>query len=661
MTEKNIATEPPIDHMSHSSLGLLCRNPLAWKKKYMLKIYESTMSPSGVVGQACHKALEVYLKGECSDVNGAIDEGMKAIDSYSDVAIDFGKTGSREKMVKEYTAAMNFYFEETPDWDKREILHVEESFTQVIHTDEGAEMPIPAKCYSDVIWRSTRKETFAGREYPKGSLFIEDHKFIRSFTDSEEITDPTKLSQSFFNFTITREELKEEPVAILYRETKISKNKDGSAQSQYYVIDYSDIRGEFAAMYQLYIDAVEFLTNPNAIFLPNPSDMFDGKDSWLAYRDNLITAAAPKVIHKTKADTVVVEKSYQESAPDKLANRNLDPEEKIRLKLQEFGIPVKMEETHRNSSVVMYTLKPSRGVRMKSIETHAKDIAIALEAKSIRVQAPIMGTDKVGIEVPNEDRKRIDFFADGIPAGSTGLEPSTLNIPIGVDVYGKTVTKDLREMPHLLIAGSTGSGKSVMLNVILHSLIAQNTPEELNLVLIDPKRVELMPFADEPHVQSRILHKHAESIKALKWLVEEMDVRYEKLQKAKYRNIDDYNADQVEQMPKLVVVIDEFASLILTKSIGEPSEAELMIVRLAQEGRAAGIHLIIATQRPSVDVVTGLIKANLPTRIAFMTSSRTDSQIVLDVAGAEELVGKGDMLFQDPSRRGLQRLQGYKA
>jgi hypothetical protein len=661
MTEQNVANQPPIDHLSHSSLGLLLRNPLAWKKKYMLKIYESTMSPSGVVGQACHKALEVYLKGECADVNGAIDEGMKVLDSYSDVAIDFGKTGSREKMLKDYTAAVNFYFDEIPDWDKREVLHVEESFTQVIHNDEGDEMPLPAKAYADVIWRSKKKENFADKSYPKGSLFIEDHKFVRSFTDPEDLTDPTKLSQSFFNFTITREELKEEPVAMLYRETKISKNKNGDAQSQYYVIDFNEIRGEFQAMYQLYVDAVKFILNPNAVYLPNPSDMFDGKDSWLAYRDNLITAEAPKVVHKTKADTIVVEKKYQPSAPDKASNRNLEPEEKIRVKLQEFGIAVKMHETHRNSSVVMYTLKPSRGVRMSSIEKHAKDIAIALEAKSIRVQAPIMGTDKVGIEVPNEDRQVVPFFVDGVPSEKTGMVPSTLNIPVGMDVYGNTVTKDLREMPHLLIAGSTGSGKSVMLNVILHSLIAQNTPEELNLVLIDPKRVELMPFADEPHVQSRIIHKHGDAIKALKWLVGEMEDRYEKLQKAKYRNIEDFNADQVKQMPKLVVVIDEFASLILTKEVGEPSEAELMIVRLAQEGRAAGIHLVIATQRPSVDVVTGLIKANLPTRIAFMTSSRTDSQIVLDVAGAEELVGKGDMLFLDPSKRGLQRLQGYYA
>lgn len=657
---EDTSIQPPVDHWSHSSLGLLLRNPLAFKKKYMLKIYENIMSPSGVVGQAAHKAVEFYLKGAI-DVTGSIDEGQKYLDLIPDIAIDYGKTGSREKMNKEYITAVNFYFEEIPNWDDREIIYVEESMTEVIHDHLGNEMPLPAKCFVDVVWRSTKVETFAGKEYPIGTLFVEDHKFVRSFTDEEDISDPTKIRQAFFNRLILRENLKEEPAAVLFRETKISKNKDGSPQSQYYVMDFKEIEHEFPAFVQLYNDCTRFIMRPDVIFLPNPSDMFDGKDSWLSYRDNLITVDAPKAIHKTKADTQMVEKTYQESTPAKVENRFLEPEEKIRLKLQEFGIPVHMEETHKNSSVIMYTLKPSRGVRMSQIEKHAKDIAIALESKSIRVQAPIMGTDKVGIEVPNENRQTIPFFVDGVPSERLGLQKSTLNIPVGIDVYGNTITKDLVDMPHLLIAGSTGSGKSVMLNVILHAILTQNTPQELNLVLIDPKRVEFTPFSDYPHVLSRIIHKHSEAIKALEWLVEEMDDRYKKLQDAKCRNIQDYNQDRVDQIPRIVVMIDEFASLILTKERGETSLAELMIVRLAQEGRAAGIHLVVATQRPSVDVVTGLIKANLPTRIAFMTTSKTDSQIVLDQAGAEELVGRGDMLYHDPSIRGLQRLQGFHA
>jgi len=713
MTEQNNATQPPIDHWSHSSLSLLLRNPLAFKKKYMLKIYDSTMSPSGIVGQAAHKAVEMYLKG--MSVNDAIAEGQKHLNGVSDVGIDYGKTGSREQMLKDYTIAVNHYFAEMPNWKEREVIYVEEGITEVVHDDEGNELPLPAKCYFDVVWRSTKKETFEGRTYPKGTLFVEDNKFIKSYTDPED-TDPSRLRQAFFNRIILREKLREEPAAFLVHETKLPKNKDGTNQCQYYVIDFKEVADEFPVFVQLYNDCTRFIMQPNAIYLPNTSDIFDGKDAWLSYRQNLISADAPVIAHKTK-EVKLTEKQYHASAVDKVENRKLSPEEKIRLKLQEFGIPVEMQETYANSSVTMYTLKPSRGVRMTSIDTHAKDLALVLQARTIRVQAPIMGTDMVGIEVPNETRSRLNFFDEsGIPDARAGLEQSSLNIPIGMDVYGKTITKDLREMPHLLIGGATGAGKSVGLNVILHSLTHQNSPDELKLVLIDPKRVELKQFADKPHLLTEVIYEHEPAMRALKWLGEEMETRYEVLQQAGYRNITEHNDDKVEKMPYIVVVIDEFADLMLETKNGfaewqfceehsrlnkrgaltkllktkakrrkkeqllveevhecaehgdehhcqrhEYPPAEKLIVRLAQKARAVGIHLIVATQRPSVDVVTGLIKANLPTRIAFMTSSRTDSQIILDQSGAEELVGKGDMLFLDPSKRGLQRLQGFYA
>lgn len=648
----------PIDHWSHSSLGLLLRNPLAFKKKYILKIYDATMSPSGVVGQGAHKAVEMYLKG--LPIDAAIKDGLKHIDSISDTTIDYGKTGDREQILKDYTTAVNNYFAECPDWEKREVVMVEEGMTQVIKDHEGRELSIAAKCYSDVVWVAQKKEKFEGREYPAGSIFIEDHKFVRSFIDPDD-TDPTRLRQAFFNFLILREKMGKEPAAFLVRETKIPKNKDKSDQCQYYVIDFQEVMGELPIFIQLYNDATRFVCNAESIYLPNPSDLFDGKDSWLSYRQNLITADAPVIAHKTKEEKFT-EKKYQASAPDKVENRNLTPEEKIRMKLQEFGIPCEMQETYQNGSVVMYTMKPSRGVAMSAIEKRDKDIAIALQARTIRVQAPIMGTDRVGIEVPNINRSIVPFYAtDGTPSEQLGLEEGTLNIPIGVDVYGNTIKKDLRDMPHLLIAGATGAGKSVMLNTILLALTAQNISEEMNLVLIDPKRVELEAFADLPHNLSPVIHEHRQAIKALRWLVDTMEERYKILHGAKYRHIAAYNDDRVEKMPYIVVVIDEFADLMLTKEKGEESEAEKLIVRLAQKARAVGIHLIIATQRPSVDVVTGLIKANLPARIAFMTSSRTDSGVILDQSGAEELVGKGDMLFLDPSKRGLMRLQGFYA
>lgn len=646
----------PIDHWSHSSLGLLLRNPLAFKKKYILKIYDSTMSPSGVVGQAAHKAVEHYLKGMA--VNDAIAEGLKHLNSVSDTAIDFGKTGSREQMLKDYTQAVNFYFAELPPWAEREVLYVEYGATEVVTDDEGNELPLPAKCYFDVVWRAKKKVTIEGRTYPKGSLFIEDNKFVKSFSDPED-TDPSRLRQAFFNKLVLRAHMKEEPVAFLARETKLSKNKDGSDQCQYAVFDFAEIAQEFPVFVQLYNDCTRFVANPDALYLPNTSDIFDGKDAWLAYRQNLITADAPVIAHKT-GEVKFTEKQYQPSAVDKVENRNYTPEERIRLKLQEFGIPVEMNETHQNGSVIMYTLKPSRGVKMKTIEGHAQDLAIALKARSIRVQAPIMGTDTVGVEVPNEHRSTVAFYQpDGTINPLMPIEQGSLMVPIGMDVYGKVISKDLRDMPHLLIAGTTGSGKSVMEHTLIHALTQQNTPEQLNLVLIDPKRVELEEFADLPHTLSKVIHEHRAAIKALRWLVGEMEERYTKMHGMKYRSIKAYNDDQTTPMPYIVVVIDEFADLMLTKERGEPSEAETMMVRLAQKGRAAGIHLVMATQRPSVDVVTGLIKANFPTRICLMVPSATDSRVVVDEAGAEELVGNGDMLFKDPSKRGLLRLQGF--
>lgn len=689
----------------------LMRNPLAFKKRYILKIYDDNYSPSAIVGQGCHKAAEVYLRALMMkspvSVDQAVAEGLKLIEGTSDTAIDYGKTGSREKMLKDYTNGVQTYFEEMPDWKHREILFVEERMTETIHDDSGNELPLPAKCFVDVLWRSTRKETFAGRTYPKGALFITDHKFVRGYSDPDD-DDPARLVQSMFNFHIVLAKLGERPAAMLYDETKLSKNKDGSPQLQTFAIDYENHPHYFHIFYNLYNDCTKFVMNENAIFLPNFTDTFDGKNSYQNYTQNLIGVEAPVSVPKKKQEVQFVDKQYTPSAVDKVENKNLTLEEKIRLKLLEFGVPVEMLETHTNGSISMYTLKPSRGVRMKSIESYSKDIALALEAPSIRVKAPIMGTSKVGIEVPNKKRSVLNYEPN--PAAS-----GTMLIPIGQDVYGENVVKDLREMPHCLIAGSTGSGKSVMLNVILKSLTEQMTPEDMQLVLIDPKRVELSQFKDVPHLMSKVIYDHGRAMRALKWLVDEMEERYMTLEQAGARSIEDYAGG----MSYIVCVIDEFADLMLESKAGftewtfcpdcleaaselhitnldrlmktkakrrkkeqqlyeaifECAErdgkhtcqredyppAEELIVRLAQKARAVGIHLVIATQRPTVNVVTGLVKNNMPTRIAFSVPAQVDSKVMIDDKGAESLVGKGDMLFVDPATKEPQRLQGYYA
>jgi len=662
---------------------------LLFKKKYIERIYDDLNRPSALVGQACHKAVEVLLKDGIELSDAAIQEGLKLINTASDATIDYGKTGSREQMIKDFHRGVNYYLEVADMWYDREVLAVEKGMTHEIHDEQGNVFPLPAKCFSDVIWRSTKPETFNGKKYPKGSLFIEDHKFVRSYSDPD-VLDPARLLQSMFNFHIVREEFKEAPVALLYNEVKLTENRDKTPQAQYYTVDYKDQKEAFSLFYKIYNDCTRELMRPGVTFLPNFFDTFDGDNAYLTYRSNLIGVDAPvQVAPKTK-QVAFQEKTYVESATDKIENKNLTNEERIRLKLQEFGIAVEMKETHTNGSVVMYTMKPSRGIRMSSFEHHTNDLAIALKANSIRIEAPIPGTDMVGVEIPAEKRTYRKYTP------TEHAEP--LTIPLGVDVYGKPVVKSLADMPHLLVAGSTGSGKSVFLNTLITSLTQQHSEKELKLVLIDPKRVELASFKGLPHLLTAPIYDHDKAHKALDWLVKEMESRYQMLEGA-YRNIDEYNTNEATTLPYIVLVIDEFADFMLggkqadrtrksrdslkniaarelTKQkarqagkIGDEYEvdegveysmdAETMLVRLAQMARAVGIHLVIATQRPTVKVVTGLIKANLPTRVCFMVTSKVESQVVLDTAGAEELVGKGDMLYQDPTARGLKRLQAY--
>lgn len=651
----------PIDHWSYSSLTLFMRNRLSFKKAYILKQFDDPKSPSSVVGSAGHKALEAYYNGMA--VDQAIEVGMKHIQRTSDAEIDFGKTGSREKMMKEYTQAINFYFAEMKPV---KVLGVEKSITKEIKDREGNVLALPAKAKIDLVAQNEN-----------GELEIIDHKFVRSFSDGL-VDDPAKIIQGMFNYHTIEAEYGVEPARIIYRECKISANKDGSPQVQDYVVEF-DRHEDFALFYNIYNDCTREILKPDVMYLPNFQDMFDGQNSFEIYRSNIIGVDAPVAVDHKAKQVDFIERTFVQSAVDKVENKHLTPEEKIRMKFAEFGIPVEMQETHVGASITQYTLKPSRGVRMSQFDKFASDIALALESHSIRIEAPIRGTALVGIEVPSTERKTIDLTDKELVAG-------TMNIPIGVNVYGHTIHKDLTEMPHLLVAGATGTGKSVFLNVVLTALTKQMTAEQMKLILIDPKRVELAQFKNTPHLLSEVIYSTEDAATALEWLNEEMERRYTLLEQANVRSIDQYNG-----MDKIVVVIDEFADLMLSggqtkkkaeyrqvtkvehdasgkttskfkeKTQDEKPSAEHLIVRLAQKARAVGIHLILATQRPSADVVTGLLKANIPTKVAFMTTSKTNSQIVLDEVGAEELTGKGDMLFLDPSKPNLQRLQGYYA
>jgi len=330
--------------------------------------------------------------------------------------------------------------------------------------------------------------------------------------------------------------------------------------------------------------------------------------------------------------------------------------------LASFGAPAHVVEIHHGPTITQYGVEPdfveSRSgrmrVRVSKIVSLADDLALALAAPRIRIQAPVPGRGYVGIEVPNTEISRV-ALREVLESESFNKLRSPLRFALGKDVSGKPIAADLAAMPHLLIAGTTGSGKSVCVNAILTCLLLKNTPDDLRLVLVDPKRVELTGYNGIPHLLSPVVVEAERVIGALQWMMREMDNRYHKFSQVGARNIQDYNARQSgEHLPYLVVIIDELADLMMLA----PDETERSITRLAQLARATGIHLILATQRPSVDVVTGLIKANFPARIAFAVASGVDSRVILDQPGAERLLGRGDMLFQAPDAPAPARLQG---
>jgi S-DNA-T family DNA segregation ATPase FtsK/SpoIIIE len=348
-------------------------------------------------------------------------------------------------------------------------------------------------------------------------------------------------------------------------------------------------------------------------------------------------------------------------------------------KLADFGVVGEVTEVSPGPVITMYEFKPAPGIKISKIVSLADDLALALKAASIRIVAPIPKKGTLGIEIPNVSRQQV-VIREVVSSAEYRNAQGKLILALGKDILGKPVVTDLARMPHLLIAGATGTGKSVCLNAITVSLLYRATPDEVRLLLIDPKRIELSSYEGIPHLLHPVVTDPKKANTALKWAVAEMEKRYELLSLRGVRSIERYNqmlskaktlrprpvsrpvaeepeGDEERHLPYLVIIIDELADLMMVAS----REVEESIIRLAQMARAAGIHLILATQRPSVDVLTGIIKANIPARISFQVSSRTDSRTILDANGAEALLGAGDMLILPPGTAKLQRIHGAYA
>jgi len=325
--------------------------------------------------------------------------------------------------------------------------------------------------------------------------------------------------------------------------------------------------------------------------------------------------------------------------------------------LQSFGVAAKVVEVSVGPTVTRYELSPGSGVKVSKISGLADDLALNLAAQGIRIEAPIPGKSVVGIEIPNKETQAV-FLREAIDDDAFWNAPSKLSFAMGKDIAGNIVIADIAKMPHLLIAGSTGSGKSVCINTLITSIIYKATPAEVKLLMIDPKVVELSIYNGIPHLLIPVVTDPKKASGALAWAVREMDTRYNSFAETGRRDLAGFNAYRAEHgepaLPQIVIIIDELADLMMTCG----KEVEESIVRLAQKARAAGIHLIVATQRPSVDVITGLIKTNVPSRLAFAVSSGIDSRTILDSVGAEKLLGKGDMLFSPVGLSKPQRIQG---
>jgi len=332
----------------------------------------------------------------------------------------------------------------------------------------------------------------------------------------------------------------------------------------------------------------------------------------------------------------------------------LDKARKIEEKLSNFGISGQITEIKPGPVITMYEYRPEAGTKINKISSLSNDLAMSLKATRIRIIAPIPGKDVIGIEVPNEIRE-IVYLKELLSKEQFIKNHSPINLSLGKDISGVPLFTDLKTAPHLMIAGTTGSGKSVFLHSIITSMLYKATPKELKFIMIDPKMLELSGYEEIPHLLHPVVTNPKKASAALKWAVKEMETRYKLLSDVGVRDIDSYNKkiDSADTLPFIVIIIDELADLMFVA----PNEIKESITRLSQMARAAGIHLIVASQRPSADVVAGLIKANFPARISFSVSSKVDSRIILDASGAEELLGKGDMLLLQPPNN-LIRIQG---
>lgn len=590
--------------LSHSAIICFLNNQIQFKKRYIAKVYDDPKSPAMVVGSAMHKMIEERMKGQSVEI--AIQAGLQEIENVADYEIDYGKTGSREKIVDQYQKLSTVIINELPEYGN--ILAIEDK----IECDLSImNKKIPMKGYIDLI-----------RDHGD-DLEIIDWKSVTSYSD-EETENWKYVMQAWLYAQLVEFKYKKPVGRFVFKEIKKTINNDGQPQIKDYVLDRNALVEANDIMGRVVKSVSDYVDNPNAVYFPNPSDMLNGDRSMdiVAQMEGISIRTIHTTERKEKFAPVntAVAKDIAEDGGSEI--------DRIMAKLAEFAIGGEIEEVVESNTVNTYKLRPNRGVKMSKIATMGDDLSFALGSEAVRIIAPIYGTQRVGIEVPHEQS-----FPTFNGKGSSNM------IPIGVDTMNNIVYDDIAKMPHMLIGGQTGSGKSVFIRNIIQSLT------NCHIDIIDMKGLD---FED---LGKNIISEVPAALMLIKKLVHLMDERYKnKRVNAKRRVliIDEY-ADLVMQTGKEkheIGVFDENGKLkTKTTTIDTRKQLETDLARILQKGRAANINVIIATQRPSADIVAPIIKANCPVKACLRVATAKNSEIILDEAGGERLLGKGDMLY----------------
>lgn len=644
----------PLEDYSYSSWTKFGSNPVMFRiNKLNGDRIETTSRASNVLGRAVHGALQRYFEGQrAGEPEGEMTKaahaaGVEFLKDFSDGFIEWtANIATRAKLDERFAFAYFGYVGEFAGRGKiAKVLLVEQMLKHRVEV-EGRELPVPLKGSADLVYEDL-----------EGQVVIWDHKMVSSYSADDKI-DGAKLVQAAFNYFLVGAELGRMPHRMVFSEFKTSKNKDGSPQARNFEIVFADTPMLFELFFRLYEDITAAMLG-RQVYVPNLSAVYDNEVAILAYIHRLDEPDhREKAFARMKVDNITdflkrkiqkagAMKKYLETVSKHFVSATtlnyatMTTQEKVKMKLAEHGIGVEYREKIVGGAFELYCYEPAVGVKMSKIEAYAKDIEQVVGISGIRVLAPIPDSELVGFEIPRKDRS----FPGSAPA-SDGF-----NLAIGVDIHGQTVYSDIRKAPHALVAGATGSGKSVFVSGIIRQLAAMPT-DLVELVLLDPKMVELCEFRGRG-----AYHDDLEGItSALEGLVAEMNRRYKVLQAVQAKNLEELRVTD-GALPYVFVFIDEYGDLMASAKYAP--DIRLAVLTLAQKARAAGIHLVLTTQRPSVKTIPGDIKANFPTRFAFKTASATDSAVIIDEGGAEKLLGKGDMLFLEAGASKLKRLQGF--